>query len=166
VTTGDALGTETAAEAIAEVEGLTEELAEDRPARWRWRERCAPFVPNFAISVGGVLGANARYLVGDWAAARWGTSFPFGTLLINVSGCLVLGFYLTLVTERFTGRASTRFLVTTGFLGAYTTFSTFTLDTVQLALSGAVLPALMNVLTSAFLGLAAVAVGIAMAHAL
>ena len=53
------------------------------------------------ISLGGVLGANARYLLGNWVAARYGTSFPYGTMLINVSGSFVIGFFLVLITERF-----------------------------------------------------------------
>ncbi len=51
------------------------------------------------ISFGAILGANARYLIGGWAAERWGASFPFGTLIINLSGSLLLGIFLTFATE-------------------------------------------------------------------
>jgi CrcB protein len=119
-----------------------------------------------AVSVGGLLGANARYLIGLWAAARWGTLFPWGTLLINVSGSFVLGFYLTLVTERFTGRPTTRLFLATGFLGAYTTFSTFSFETLQLIERGEVSAALAYIAASLTAGLLAVIAGIAAAHAL
>ena len=53
------------------------------------------------ISAGAILGANARYWLGDWIAQRWGASFPFGTLIINVTGSLLLGLFMTLATERY-----------------------------------------------------------------
>jgi CrcB protein len=156
----------TPAEAIAEAE--LPQAPEDLPvpARQRaagWRERLTPFV---AISAGAVLGANARYQIGLWAAARWGSAFPWGTLLINVTGSFVLGFYLTLVTERFTGRAATRLFVATGFCGAYTTFSTFSYETVALVQHGALVPAALYVLSSLVLGFLAVGAGIVAARGL
>jgi CrcB protein len=128
-----------------------------------WRAHLAT---TSAISAGGLLGANARYLIGLWAVDRWGAIFPWGTLLINVSGSFVLGFYLTLVTERFTGKSTTRLFVATGFLGAYTTFSTFSYETVQLVQGGDTLPALAYVAASLVAGLIAVLAGAAAAHAL
>lgn len=128
-----------------------------------WRSRLAPYV---AIGLGGLLGANARYVAGAWAASRWGTEFPWGTLTINVAGSLLLGFYLTLVTERFAGRATTRLFVATGFCGAFTTFSTFSYETVLLIQHGALPAALAYLATSIVLGIAAVVVGSLAAHAL
>jgi fluoride ion exporter CrcB/FEX len=61
-----------------------------------------PYLPILAVSLGGILGANARYLVGVYVDERLGTAFPYGTLLINVSGSLGIGFFLTLAAERFT----------------------------------------------------------------
>lgn len=122
--------------------------------------------PSLPISGGAVLGANARYLVGEWAAARWPGPFPWGTLLINCTGSLIIGFYLTLVTERFAGRASTRLFVATGFLGAYTTFSTFSYETVSLFQQGLVAAAILYVGASLVLGLAGVIAGTVVAHAL
>jgi CrcB protein len=86
------------------------------------------FVSYLVISLGGILGANARYLLGNWIAARYGTSFPYGTMVINVSGSFVIGFFLVLLTERFVVHPNWRRLFfAVGFLGAYTTFSTFVL---------------------------------------
>ena len=140
---------------------------ERQPARFalgdRWRQRLTTFA---AVGSGGFLGANARYFVGLWAAATWGTLFPWGTLLINVVGSFVLGFYLTFVTERFTGRSTTRLLLATGFLGAFTTFSTFSYETIQLLAQGATMVALAYMAASLLLGLTAVVVGLMCAHAL
>lgn len=156
-----------AAEAVAEAE--LAQAPEDLPAvpaRERWLARLAPLAPYAAISAGAVLGADVRYAVGLWAAGHWGAAFPWGTLLINVTGSLLLGFYLTLVTERFAGRATTRLFVATGFCGAYTTFSTFSYETVTLVQGGAVLAAVAYVLGSLALGLHAVGAGILAARAL
>jgi CrcB protein len=127
-----------------------------------WPERLRTIA---AISIGGFLGANARFAVGMWAAERWGSAFPWGTLLINVTGSFVLGFYLTLVTERFTGRSATRLFVATGFLGAFTTFSTFSYETVRLLESGTATVALEYVALSLMFGLIAAVAGVLCAHA-
>jgi CrcB protein len=137
--------------------------AEWRASAARLGARLGPYL---AISAGGLLGANARYLVGQWAAARWGSDFPWGTLLVNVTGSFVLGFYLTLVTERFVGRATTRLFIATGFLGAYTTFSTFSYEAVTLLQHGALPAALGYVAGSLGLSLGAVVAGILAARAL
>ena len=112
------------------------------------------------ISAGAVLGANARYWIGTWAAEKWGLAFPYGTLLINLSGSLLLGVFMALTAERAVIDPRIRLLVATGFLGAYTTFSTFTYESVSLLLKGAVVPGLLNALGSTALGLLAVAAGI------
>jgi CrcB protein len=119
-----------------------------------------------AIGAGGLLGANARYFMGVWAAERWGTAFPWGTFLINVVGSFLLGFYLTLVTERFTGRAVTRLFVATGFLGAFTTFSTFGYETAMLLRDGSPAQALAYVAASLVVGVSGVIAGILAAHSL
>jgi CrcB protein len=129
----------------------------------QWRQRSTTFA---AIGCGGFLGANARYSVGLWAAATWGAAFPWGTLLINLVGSFVLGLFLALVTERFSGRPTTRLFLATGFLGAFTTFSTFSYETVQLLARGATIAALAYVAGSLLLGLAAAVVGLLCAHAL
>ena len=112
------------------------------------------------ISAGAVLGANARYWLGDWAAQKWGAGFPFGTLLINLSGSLILGFFMTLATERFLIDPRWRLLFAVGFLGAYTTFSTYTYESFNLLSRGQWLPGLLNLLGSTLLGVAAVGIGV------
>jgi CrcB protein len=119
-----------------------------------------------AIGVGGFLGAAGRYQLGQWAAGQWGAAFPWGTLLVNVLGSFLLGFYLALVTERFVGRPVTRLFLATGFLGAFTTFSTFSYEAVRLVAAGAPGVALAYVAGSLALGLAAAVAGMLCAHAL
>ncbi|OKH48201.1 fluoride efflux transporter CrcB [Scytonema sp. HK-05] len=86
-----------------------------------------------AISLGAIAGALSRYYLGLWFNQLFGTGFPYSTLIINVSGCFVMGFFTTLSLGRFiTIHPEVRLLVTTGFLGAYTTFSTYELDTANL----------------------------------
>ncbi len=120
--------------------------------------------PYLAISVGGALGANARYLLASWATAQWGTQFPVGTLLINVSGSCVLGVYLTLAIERFTGHPAVRLFVATGFLGAYTTFSTFSVEALQLIESGDAPAGMGYMVASVVLSIGAAAIGMIFAH--
>jgi len=152
-----------ASEAVQEAElGGDPEGRPERPAPRRF----ARAVPLLAVGLGGVLGAEARYAVGLWAVARWGASFPWATLLVNVAGSLVLGFYLTLVTERFSGRSTTRLFVATGFLGAFTTFSTFSYETLALVRMGAFGLAATYVAASLAAGLAAAVFGVLAAHAL
>ncbi len=90
-----------------------------------------------AISIGAILGANARYLIGGWLSDRFGAGFPIGTLVINVSGSFIIGFFMTLIGERIAVADWWRPLVAIGFLGAYTTFSTFSYETLALVQSGA-----------------------------
>lgn len=112
------------------------------------------------IGLGGFLGANLRYLVGGWAADRLGSTFPYGTLLINVSGSFLIGLFLTLITERFTAPPGLRLFFAIGFLGAYTTFSTFSFESLALIQSRAYFAAAANLLGSLLLGMVAVLLGV------
>jgi fluoride exporter len=115
--------------------------------------------PYLIIGLGAFLGANCRYLVGGWAANALGAGFPYGTLIINVSGSFVIGLFLTLITGRFVTPPNVRLFFAIGFLGAYTTFSTFTFESLALIQSRAYLAALVNLLGSVVLGMLAVALG-------
>jgi CrcB protein len=118
--------------------------------------------PYFLIAVGGVLGANARYLVSTWVANRAGVGFPYGTFLINASGSFAIGLFLEVLAGHFGSDPDTTFLFATGFLGAYTTFSTLSYETVALIRQGAIRPAMINALGSAALGVSGAGLGIAL----
>lgn len=118
------------------------------------------------IGFGGFLGANARYLLGGWVAERLGPSFPYGTFVINVTGSLVIGLFLSLITERFSAPPGLRLFFAIGFLGAYTTFSTFTFESLALFEARAYAAALANVFGSVAVGLFAVGLGAAIGRAL
>jgi CrcB protein len=112
------------------------------------------------ISAGAILGANARYWLGTWAAQKWGAAFPYGTLIINLSGSFLLGLFMTLATERLMLDPRWRFLIAVGFLGAYTTFSTYTYESFNLLFKGQWIAGLLNLLGSTLLGVAAVGLGV------
>jgi CrcB protein len=88
------------------------------------------------IGLGGFVGANLRYLLQLGATALWGLRFPYGTLIINVTGSFALGFFLALLAERTALSPNWRYLVAVGLLGGYTTFSSFTVETLGLLESG------------------------------
>ena len=118
-----------------------------------------------AISVGAVLGANARFLVGGWVADRLGPAFPYGTLVINVTGSILIGFVLTIATERLVAPWFVP-LLAIGFLGSYTTFSTFSYETLALIQDGAMINAAANVVVSVMAALLGVYVGTVLARAI
>src|SRR5947207_15772327 len=101
----------------------------------------ATVMPFVVIAVGAALGANARYLVNLYVADRWGLDFPYGTLLIDVTGSLVIGFFLTLISQRLVVNPLWRLFFATGFLGGYTTFSSYTFEAATLLRAGALIPA-------------------------
>jgi CrcB protein len=116
------------------------------------------------VGAGGFLGAIARYGVGLLVARYWTAEFPLATFLINVSGSFVLGLFSTLAAERLTLDPLWRLLVATGFVGAYTTFSTFEYETHRLVETGGTGLALLNVAASVVAGYAAVLVGVRLAR--
>ena len=113
------------------------------------------------IGVGGVLGANTRYLVSIWAVRRFGISFPVGTFLINASGSFAIGLLATVIQTTLGNSIEARLLVLTGFLGGYTTFSTYAYESVILFQEGENRAALLNWLGSAVVGIVACLIGIA-----
>lgn len=119
-----------------------------------------------ALAVAGALGAVSRYWLSGWAYRALGEGFPHGTLLVNVTGCLFIGFmlHIGLTTEALTPTA--RLAVTVGFLGAFTTFSTFGYETFRLLETGAWGAAFTNVAANVLLGLAAVWLGLVAARGL
>jgi CrcB protein len=112
------------------------------------------------VGLGGFLGAMARYGVTLLVTPSWARDFPLGTFLVNVSGSFVLGLFATLAAERLQLDPRWRLFVATGFVGAYTTFSTFEYETQRLAESGALWWGLANVLASVVAGYAAVQLGV------
>ncbi len=117
-----------------------------------------------AVAVGAALGANLRYGVALWAAKRWGSGFPVGTLIINVSGSLLIGFAIGLAASRLALSPTWRLLVVTGFCGGYTTFSTFTYETYELFNAGSIWRASFNMAASVGLGLLGVVAGLLIAR--
>jgi fluoride exporter len=119
-----------------------------------------------AIAVGAAVGANLRYGLTLWAARRWGTTFPYGTMLINILGCLLIGFILVLATGRLSISAGWQRLLVTGLLGGFTTFSTFGYETYALLIGGSWQAALLNIAGSVAGGLIAVFAGAGLARLL
>jgi CrcB protein len=111
------------------------------------------------IGIGGALGAVSRYAVALWIGQRWGRSFPLGTLMINVSGSFLIGLFMTLMSERFTENPQWRLLLVVGFLGAYTTFSTFEYETGALLKDGEWAFAMLNIVLSVVIGFIALKLG-------
>ncbi|MCW5851750.1 MAG: fluoride efflux transporter CrcB [Anaerolineae bacterium] len=112
------------------------------------------------ISLGAILGANARYLVGVWFADRGWATFPWGTLTANLTGAFILSFFLTLTTERLVADPNYRFLVAVGFCGSYTTFSSLTYETFTQWGTNGWWPAVLNLMGSMLLGMLAVLAGV------
>jgi CrcB protein len=118
------------------------------------------------IGLGGFLGAASRYLVSRTAASWLGASFPYGTLLVNFSGSLAIGFFLVWATERAMADYHLRLFVAVGFCGGYTTFSSFSFETLKLFEQGHYWLAASNVLGNNLLALAGALAGIAVARSL
>jgi len=117
------------------------------------------------VGLGGFAGANARYLLGMWVATRFGSTFPYGTFVINVTGSFILGVIMGLLDAHVLAPA-VRLSLGIGFVGAYTTFSTFTYETLRLVESGSVLLAATNVVGSVIVGMLAAIAGLAAGRAL
>jgi len=112
------------------------------------------------VGIGGFLGAIARFWLGGFISNRLGAKFPYGTFVINISGSYLIGLIVTVLAERSHWSANWRYLIPIGFIGAYTTFSTFELETFQTLRDGEFLFASLNVLLSVVVGFIAVWLGV------
>ena len=111
------------------------------------------------VAIAGAVGALARYAL-DGVVSRRGGAFPWGTFVVNVTGAFLLGLVFTILTERFRASPWLRASLTVGFLGAYTTFSTLSLETYRLLQDGSYLLAAANAAGSLLAGLGAVSLGV------
>lgn len=118
------------------------------------------------VLLGGALGSGGRYLVATWAAARFGAAFPWGTLTVNVAGSFLIGLLATLADEAGRIGPDGRLFLVVGVLGGFTTFSSFSLETLRLAEQSELPRAAFNVLANLGLGLTAAVLGIAAAREL
>ncbi|MEZ0328845.1 MAG: fluoride efflux transporter CrcB [Dissulfuribacterales bacterium] len=112
-----------------------------------------------AVGMGGFIGAITRHTLAVWIGQKWGRTFPLGTFIINVSGSFLIGLFMYLLTERLMVNPLWRLLLVAGFLGAYTTFSTFEYETGRLIQDGEWLFAWANVIFSVLAGFAALKAG-------
>jgi len=119
------------------------------PMNWPW----------LLVALGGGVGSLVRYVVAVQTRTWWGEGFPWGTLFVNVVGCLLIGLLAELVGEREVLRPELKFALIVGFLGGFTTFSSFGLETVELLQLGRTTAASLYVLGSNILGLLAVVAG-------
>jgi CrcB protein len=113
----------------------------------------------FLIAIGGALGSLARYWVGVNVADKLGSKFPYGTFVINITACFIIGFTLTFLGKRAGLSPAWRFLIPIGFVGAYSTFSTFEWEIFVNLQSGAFFIAALYVVLSCVVGLAGVWLG-------
>ncbi|HWQ89494.1 MAG TPA: fluoride efflux transporter CrcB [Desulfitobacteriaceae bacterium] len=119
-----------------------------------------------AVTLGGALGAVSRYGLGFWVSSKYTQCFPLHTFIINISGAFLLGFLNILFLERLTLAPFWRLGIGVGFLGAYTTFSTFGYEVVMLLEEGSYQTAGLYTLLSILVGFTGVALGIGLARSL
>jgi fluoride exporter len=100
------------------------------------------------VFAGGGMGAVARYWLSGLVYARFGTAFPYGTLVVNIVGCILIGFLMSLLEDRFLVYPSVRIFLTIGILGGFTTFSSFSFETLTLFQDGQILYGTANIFVS------------------
>jgi len=125
-----------------------------------------PIYDALVISLGAIAGANARYFLSRYAAKGLGLVFPYGTLIINVLGSLIVGFFLIWTSERVLVDPRWRLLVVVGFCGAFTTFSSYAFETIAYFEQGQWLLMFTNFFSNNLLCLAAALAGMALARVL
>lgn len=119
-----------------------------------------------AVVLGAGIGGGFRYILGGWLAERWGTSFPWHTLVVNVSGAFLLGVLMSVSLERNLIPPAWRLFLGVGVLGGYTTFSTLAYESMALFERGLALDGILNMFGSAFAGLVAVLLGLVLGRML
>lgn len=118
------------------------------------------------VALGGALGSIARFWVGSAVTDRMGTRFPYGTIVINVTACILIGFFMAFLDRRGETDLAWRFLVPIGFVGAYSTFSTFEWEAFSSLQAGAFFISSLYIVSSLFLGLVGVWLGVWIAKAI
>lgn len=118
----------------------------------------------FMVGAGGFLGAIARYTISGWCARIFGAYFPAGTLMVNFLGSFFLAFLITIMVERTLVASTWRLFWTIGFLGAFTTFSTFAWETMAFIKEGSAFLAICNVLGNIIFCLLAIKLGMILAR--
>ncbi|MGC7871313.1 fluoride efflux transporter CrcB [Desulfosporosinus sp. SYSU MS00001] len=116
------------------------------------------------IALGGALGALSRYGLGLWVSGKWSQGFPLGTFIINITGAFLLGFLNILFIEKLSISPLWRLGIGIGFLGAYTTFSTFSYETIMLLEGGSLLTAGLYTVLTVIIGFAGAALGVGLAR--
>lgn len=119
-----------------------------------------------SLIVGGTLGTLARYILAGVVYRFYGTDFPYGTLVVNLVGCFLIGFFVVLSETKFLLGPNARVLLMIGFCGAFTTFSTYILESANLIRDGETLRALLNLVGSVVLGFVFFRLGILAGEAL
>ena len=118
------------------------------------------------VGCAGLLGTLARYFISGWADERWGPTFPVGTLMVNLAGCLLIGFLFHSFQDRYLVDPAVRSAILVGFLGGFTTFSSYGLQTFNLARDGEFVMAGLNIVVSNAAGLVCVWAGYMLSRSL
>ena len=132
--------------------------------RFGFHQFVAFLMPYVAIGLAGSLGSILRYVVANASGRLFGTGFPVGTFIINITGSLFLGWFMEMIRDRMMISDTLRLAIAVGFVGAYTTFSTFCFESSTLLEEGAGIKAFANVVGSVVCGLVAVRLGVALAR--
>jgi len=119
----------------------------------------------FIVGIGGFMGSMLRFWVGTYIGQRMGTRFPYGTFLINVTGSFLIGFVMTVLTEKTQLSPNWRYLIPIGFIGGYTTFSTFEFETLRAMQDGQFAISLLYVALSVLAGFLMVWMGVTVGKA-